>query len=103
MPQNGRKITGILPIDRVEIEVLKTERDVKPVASDRACALAENWSQAFFRGRREGFKRRIVREGNTRGGRSNRQLRDLNAHSFIDRSEASEEIALEVGLVAIGK
>src|SRR5258708_38167430 len=98
MPQNGRKITGILPIDRVAIEVLKTERYVKPVASGRACAIAENWSQAFFRGRREGFKRRIVREGNSRTGRSNLQLRDLDAHRCIDRSQASGEIDHGMGL-----
>ena len=100
--QDSGKIAGILPIDRVEIEILKTERHVKLVASDRACALAENWPQAFFPRRRKGLQHRIVRECDTRGGRSNRQLRDLNAHSFIDRSEAREEIALKVSLVPIG-
>src|ERR1700692_578317 len=102
MLQNSGDIAGVLPIDGVEVEVLKTERHVKFISTDRASPLAKNWPQALFRRRREGFKRGIVGESNTRGRRSNRQLRDLNANRFIDRSEAREEIALEMRLMLIG-
>jgi len=65
MLQDRGNIAGILPINRIEIEVLKTERHVKLVAPDRTCAFAENRSQGFLRRRREGFKRRVVCECDT--------------------------------------
>ena len=43
MLQDSRNFAGILPIDGIEIEVLKAERHVKFVAPYRVCALAENW------------------------------------------------------------
>src|ERR1700686_4403660 len=102
MLQNSGDIAGVLPINGVEVEVLKTKRHVKFISTDRASPLAKNWPQALFRRRREGFKRGIVRESNTRGRRGNRQLRDLNANRFIDRSEAGEEISLEMCLMLVG-
>src|ERR1700730_461078 len=103
MLQNSGNVAGILPIDGAEGEVLKTERHVKFISSNRTSSFTKNRAQALFRRRREGFKRGIVCESNTRGRRSNRQLRDLNANRFIDRTEAGEEIALKMRLMLIGR
>ena len=65
MLQNSGDIAGVLPIDGVEVEVLKTERHVKFISTDRASPLAKNRPQALFRRRREGFKRGIIRKSNT--------------------------------------
>ena len=49
MLQNSGDIAGILPIDGVEIEVLKTKRHIKFISTDRLSSLAKNRPQALFR------------------------------------------------------
>ena len=101
--ENGGKFAHIQPVYRAEIEVLIAETQKQLVAPNRARALADDGPEALIGRGSEGLKRRIIDESDAGRGRSNGQLRYLDANSFINWRESSHEIVLEVSLMTEGR
>src|SRR2546425_11802121 len=86
-----------------EIEVLIAETQKQLVVPNGARALADDGPEALIGRGSEGLERRIIDESDAGRGRSNGQLRYLDANSFINWRESSHEIVLEVSLMTEGR
>ena len=102
MLENGGKRAHVQPVYRAEIEVLIAETQKQLVVPNGARALADDGPEALIGRGSEGLERRIIDESDAGRGRSNGQLRYLDANSFINWRESSHEIVLEVSLMTAG-
>ena len=101
--ENGGKFAHVQPVYRAEIEVLIAETQKQLVVPNGARALADDGPEALIGRGSEGLERRIIDESDAGRGRSNGQLRYLDANSFINWRESSHEIVLEVSLMTEGR